>query len=91
MEEGLPPEHGGELLADALEHLLDGRAVADKGGGHLEALGRDVAHAGLDIVGDSLHKVAGGLVLHVQHLLVHMRSKHASCVNPGGADLGGPS
>ena len=36
MQESLAPEHGGELLGDALEELLDGGAVADKGGGHLE-------------------------------------------------------
>ena len=42
MEEGLAPEHGGELLADALEHLLDGGGVADESSRHLEALGRDV-------------------------------------------------
>ena len=35
------------LLRDALEQLLDGRAVADEGGGHLQAAGRDVAHGRL--------------------------------------------
>merc|ERR1719384_2279043 len=63
MEESLPSEHGGELLADALEELLDGSAVADEGGGHLETSGRDVAHGGLHVVGDPFHEVAGVLVL----------------------------
>ena len=36
MQESLAPEHGSELLRDPLEQLLDGGAVADKGGGHLE-------------------------------------------------------
>ena len=57
MEEGLPPEHGGELLGDPLEELLDGGGVANEGGGHLEATGRDVADSGLDIVGNPLHEV----------------------------------
>ncbi|GFH24186.1 uncharacterized protein HaLaN_21931 [Haematococcus lacustris] len=57
VEEGLAPEHGRELLAHTLEHLLDGGAVADEGGGQLQALGGDVAHRGLDVVGDPLHKV----------------------------------
>jgi len=28
VEEGLPPEHGGELLRDPLEQLLDGGRVS---------------------------------------------------------------
>ena len=78
MEEGLASEHGGELLGDALEHLLDGGRVADEGDGHLEALGRDVAHGRLDVVGDPLDEVGGVLVLHVQHLLVDLLRAHAA-------------
>ena len=37
VEEGLTTEHGGELLRDALEELLNGSAVADKRGSHFEA------------------------------------------------------
>lgn len=37
---------------------LDGRGVAHEGERHLVALGRDVAHGGLDPVGDPLHEVA---------------------------------
>ena len=72
VKEGLSPEHGSELLADALEHLLDGSGVAHKGCGHLEAPGWDVADRGLHIVGDPLHKVRGVLVLDIKHLLVHL-------------------
>ena len=77
MQEGLATEHGSELLADALEQLLDGGAVADEGGCHLEASGRDVAHGGLDVVRDPLNKVRAVLVLHVEHLLVHLLHGHA--------------
>ena len=52
----------GELLGHALEHLLDGGGVTDEGGGHLEALGRDVADGRLDVVRDPLDEVGGVLV-----------------------------
>jgi len=44
MEEGLAAEHSSELLADTLEHFLDGGRVTEEGNGHLEALGWDIAH-----------------------------------------------
>ena len=75
VEEGLAPEHGGELLGDPLEQLLDGGGVADEGGGHLEAPWWDVADSSLDIVGDPLDEVAAVLVLDVQHLLVHLHTE----------------
>ncbi|OAY76110.1 hypothetical protein ACMD2_13047 [Ananas comosus] len=36
VKESLAPEHHGELLGHALEHLLDGRGVAHERGGHGE-------------------------------------------------------
>ena len=72
MDEGPAPEHGRELLGDALEHLLDGRVVTEKGGGHLETARRDVAHGSLDVVRDPLDEVAAVLVLDVHHLLVDL-------------------
>jgi len=78
VEESLAPEHGGELLRDALEQLLDGGAVADEGGGHLEAAGRDVADGDLDVVRDPFDEVAAVLVLDVEHLLVHLLHGHAA-------------
>ncbi len=51
VQEGLAAEHAGELLRHALEHLLDGGAVADEVDGHLATLGGDIANGGLDIVG----------------------------------------
>src|SRR5215469_8627312 len=41
MQEGLTAEHGSELVTDTLEELLDGGAVTNEGGGHLQATGRD--------------------------------------------------
>ena len=63
MEESLPPEHGGELLPNPLEELLDGSGVADEGCGHLETSGGNVTDGGLDVVRDPLHEVAAVLVL----------------------------
>ncbi|KFW68786.1 hypothetical protein AS28_04254, partial [Pygoscelis adeliae] len=78
VQESLAPEHGRELLRDPLEELLDSRAVANEGGGHLEAARGDVADGRLHVVGDPLHKVAAVLVLHVEHLLVHLLHGHAA-------------
>ena len=74
VQEGLATEHGRELLRDTLEQLLDGGAVADEGGRHLEATWRDVADSRLDVVRDPLDEVAAVLVLHVQHLLVDLQT-----------------
>merc|ERR1712170_308481 len=78
VEEGLAAEHGGELLRDALEQLLDGGGVAHKGGGHLQTTGRDVTDSGLHVVGDPFHKVAAVLVLDIEHLLIHLLHGHAA-------------
>ena len=63
MKESLPPEHGGELLGDSLEELLDGGGVTDEGRRHLETAWRDVTHSSLDVIGDPLHEVGRVLVL----------------------------
>ena len=60
----------------APRELLDRGGVADECGRHLQALGRDVAHARLHIVRDPLHEVGRVLVLHIQHLLVHLLGAH---------------
>ena len=65
MQESLTPEHGSELLTDALEELLDGSAVTDEGGGHFQTTGWDVTNGGLHIVGDPLDEVGAVLVLDV--------------------------
>mmetsp|Transcript_24286 Transcript_24286/g.66798 ORF Transcript_24286/g.66798 Transcript_24286/m.66798 type:complete len:221 (+) Transcript_24286:51-713(+) len=87
VEEGLAPEHRSEVLGHALEHLLDRGGVSGKCHGHLEALGRDVAHRCLDVVGDPFHKVRGVLVLDVQHLLIHLFCGHAAAEKGGGREV----
>merc|ERR1712151_758728 len=49
MEEGLSSEHGGELLTDSLEHLLDGSGVSEESDSHLKSLWWDIADGGLDV------------------------------------------
>merc|ERR1719461_1158249 len=78
VEEGLPPEHGGELLRDSFEDLLDGGGVTNEGGGHLETSWWDVTDTGHDIVGDPFNEVGRVLVLDVQHLLVNFLHGHSS-------------
>merc|ERR1719197_608980 len=57
VQEGLAAEHRGELLGDALHHLLHAGGVAAEADRHLEALGRDVAHGALHVVRDPLDEV----------------------------------
>ena len=78
MQESLTTEHSSELLGDALEQLLDGGAVSDEGGGHLETTWWDVTDGGLDVVGDPFHEVAAVLVLDIQHLLINLLHGHAA-------------
>merc|ERR1712100_434211 len=87
VKEGLPAEHGRELLRDALEHLLDSGGVTDEGGGHLEALGGDVTDGTLDVVGDPLNKVRGVLVLDVEHLLIDLFGGHSTSEHGGGGEI----
>ena len=87
MKEGLAAEHGRELLANALEHLLDGRGVADESRRHLEALRGDVAHGRLDVVGDPLDEVGRVLVLDVEHLLVNLLGGHAATEHAGSSEV----
>jgi hypothetical protein len=78
VEEGLAAEHRGELLGDALHHLLHAGGVAAEADRHLEALGRDVADGALEVVGDPLDEVRRVLVLDVEHLLVDLLGRHAA-------------
>ena len=72
MQESLATEHSSELLTDALKELLDGRAVTNESGSHLQTTRWDVANGGLHVVGDPFHKVAAILVLDVEHLLIDL-------------------
>ena len=87
MEESLAAEHGGELLRDALEQLLDGSAVTNEGTRHLQATGWDVTDSGLDVVGDPFNEVAAVLVLHVEHLLINLLHGHAATEHGGNGEV----
>ncbi|KFO77856.1 hypothetical protein N303_10591, partial [Cuculus canorus] len=87
VEEGFAAEHGRELLRDAFEELLDGCAVANEGGRHLQAPGRDVTDSHLDIVWDPLHKVGAVLALDGQHLLIHLLHGHAAPEDGGHSEV----
>ncbi|KFV74453.1 hypothetical protein N308_02302, partial [Struthio camelus australis] len=87
VKEGLAAKHGCELLRDALEELLDGCAVADEGGGHLQPPGWDVAHSHLDVVGDPLNEVGAVLALDGQHLLIHLLHGHAAPEDCGHGEV----
>lgn len=69
MQEGFPPEHSRELLANTLEQLLDSGRVTQEGDSHLEATGGNVTLSSKHVVGDPLDEVSRVLSLHVLHLL----------------------
>jgi len=87
MEEGLSSEHGGELLTNSLEHLLDGGGVTKEGNSHLESLWWDIANSRLDVVWNPLNEVRGVLVLDVEHLLVNLLGGHSSSEHGGGGEI----
>uniref|UniRef100_A0A7I4C4Z2 Uncharacterized protein n=1 Tax=Physcomitrium patens TaxID=3218 RepID=A0A7I4C4Z2_PHYPA len=76
MQESLPPEHGCELLAHTPEHLLNRRRVTDERRRHLQTRRGNVTHTRLHVVRNPLHEVRRILVLHVDHLLVHLLRRH---------------
>lgn len=69
MQESFPLEHGGELVTDTLEQLLDSSRVAQEGDGHLQSSWGDITLGGKHVVGDPLDEVGRVLVLDVLHLL----------------------
>merc|ERR1712038_1607543 len=87
MQESLATEHSSELLGDTLEELLDGCAVANEGGRHLETTWWDVTDSGLDVVGDPFNEVAAVLVLDVEHLLVDLLHGHASTEHGSNSEV----
>jgi hypothetical protein len=87
VKESLTPEHGSELVTDTLEQLLDGGAVADESGGHLQATGRDVTERGHDVVGDPLNEVGGILVLDVADLVLNLLHGDLSAVDGGASEV----
>jgi hypothetical protein len=87
VEEGLSAEHGGELLTNTLEHLLDGSGVTEEGDWHLEALWWDIADWWLDVVGDPFNEVAGVLVLNIEHLFINLLGGHTATEHCGGSEV----
>ena len=87
MEESLTTEHSRELLGDSLEEFLDGSAVTDEGGGHLETTRWDVTDSGLHIVGYPFNEVAAVLVLHVKKLFIDFLHGHAATEHGGDGEV----
>ena len=87
MQESLTTEHSGELLRDTLEQFLDGGAVADESGGHLETTWWDVTDSGLHVVGDPFNKVAAVLILDVKELFVDLLHGHTTTEHGGNCQV----
>ena len=87
VQESLSAEHSSELLRYSLPDLLDGSGVTNEGGGHLEALGGDIANRSLNVVGDPLNEVRRVLVDDVQHLLVNLLGRHSASEHAGAGEV----
>jgi len=85
MQEGLPLEHGRELIADTFEELLDRSRVTQEGDGHLQSTRGDVTLSGDDIVGDPLDEVSRVLALDILHLLLNLL--HRDLATEDSSDL----
>ena len=78
MKESFSSEHGGKLLRDSLEKLLNGCRVADEGRGHLETSWGNITDGCFDVVRNPLDEVGRVFVLNIEHLLVDFLHRHAS-------------
>jgi len=78
MQEGLSPEHAGELFSNSLEHFLNGSGVSNESDSHLESFGRDITDRALHVVGDPFYEVRRVLVLDVEHLFIDFLGAHSS-------------
>ena len=87
VKEGLATKHGPKLLTHALEQLLNGRTVANKGAGHFEPAWSNVAHGRLHVVGDPLDEVRTVFFLYVEHLLVDLLHRHSPAENCGDGEI----
>jgi len=87
VQKRLSPEHGRELFGHALEHLLDGRGIADERGRHLQASGWYVTHSRLGVVRYPFDEKTRIFGLHVEHLFVHFFHGHAPAKDAGGRQV----
>jgi hypothetical protein len=87
MQERLALEHGRELVAHALEQLLDCGRVAEERDGDLHPARRDVALRREHVVRDPLHEVGRILVLHVLHLFLDLLHRHLAAEDGGDGQV----
>jgi hypothetical protein len=87
MQESLATEHGGELLTNTLEDLLDSSRVSDESGRDLETLGRNRAQSGLNVVGNPLNEVGRVLLLNVAHLILNLLGGNATAEDGGAGEV----
>lgn len=80
-------KHTCELFWNSFEELLNGCAVSNKGGGHLESSWWDITDSSLHIVGDPFHEVAAVLILYVEHLFVDLLHTHAASEDGGDGEV----
>ena len=83
MQEGLPLEHGSELIADTLEELLDSGRVTEESDSHLVSTRSDLTLSGKNVVGNPLNEVSRVPVLHIVHLFLNFLHRDATTEDGG--------
>ena len=73
-------EHGLELLTDALEDLLDGSVVSNKGSRHLHPTRWNIADSCEDIAWNPGNKICAVFGLHIHDLIVDHLHRNASAI-----------
>jgi len=70
MQEGFTFKHGGELVADTPEQLLNSSRVTQESNSHLQSARRDVTLSSQDVVGNPFDEIGRVFVLNILHLLL---------------------
>ena len=87
MQESLPPEHHGELVAHTTEQLLDGGGVTDKGSRHGETGRSDVTDRGLDVVGNPVNEHVARLLLELVEVVIDLLGGDTSTEGDGSGQV----
>jgi len=87
MQESLSSEHSSELFTDTFEQFLDGSAVSNESGRHLQSTWWDITDSSLDVVWNPFNEVGRVLVLDVEHLFINFLGGHSSSEKGGGSEV----
>jgi len=87
MEESFSSEHCCKLLADSLEHLLNGSWVSNECDRHLKSFWWDIADWWFNVIRNPLDKVWRVFVLDIEHLFINFFRGHSSSEHGWGGKI----